>query len=404
MIILRIDTNKLVDHGLIPKKNKAEFLFYELIVYNGTRAIARIMFKVGQPDLIDIRLFAPEEYTKYYYRREANAYRLVDLDKAISIFINKVYLHDRGEVKVKSNHGIELVDMLLLKTRYHTGLIRHLPEDSINVSEIGITFFMWNQIKFGQSYKLVGDGSIVAVQDSETIVKKKGLDEIFVNKWHTSIWEINKLFYESTRCTQNMMVQNIIYHNMMALIFKPLKDQSLPIMDLVDVIHFAFKWQISYMNDFSFTNPEKITDHNDELVEMSYFGDCEDFSHMYLRCFYTVLSCYKLVLEETDPLYKSFLELDNNYIPMSFICRIMNVKKEFHSTMLLVPKNEEYKPIIFEVTNENITGTFTQDSKLYTKYVNFHALIDNNYISVFKKDNKKSLDELVFDVEDFSNY
>lgn len=400
MLLVHIDIQRLKGSHIPESEDVGTFLFYDMILRNCEQTIFRISFN-HNTKYVHAALYEPNEKIEKYLLD--GIYRVFNPELPLELEIFKVFMVEQSDHEIRSINesqfsGRAMDDILLDK--YRIAYVRHITRNGhdINTEKV-CRFFM----KDGQtSWSNVVPGVKIRHQKRVTTLAKP-VERLRVSKTRHEEWGVNRKFYQSMGCVHRDNEQSLIYHHLVAVLYK---DNSVKDIDsLLKRFQELFKHTFVYDNDRNFVQPRKIVDHNDDSPTLSVNIDCEDAVCLYMHCFRALFSTYKFCMEHTHPMYKLIQALEQTYRPMAWICRIDNGGSsfEFHATMLLVPYT--LGPAwIFEVTNNHIGGVVdSPSSRLYSKYRQYHALIDRNFITCFKDDLKKVLHEMKFDPDQFSN-
>jgi hypothetical protein len=139
-----------------------------------------------------------------------------------------------------------------------------------------------------------------------------------------------------------------------------------------------------FESDAHFEDPTLPNDAGDTKLELSGAGDCEDFTHFYMRTIRLLLSTFSWLVAESTSIHVQCTTLLKHYIPFAHVCLVHNSKKrvdEYHCTMLLVPKRAAggYMTKSLEVTDP-LRLSF--DTANLTQRLDFHALHVASYFLV----------------------
>lgn len=395
MFVIYFNVQKLRDSKVIPKTSKEDkrILFYELSIRCSCcrEVIARIPFGPSDESVWCKLCHCDESPGEYIPRRIYNFFH----DSSWEFFIHKVLLikdddDDRPEHTEDSPilTGSKLDEKFLQENKI--AYIRHLTEDNTT----GEKYFLMYNKNTGNF-----ENNFVKIVSKPGLPIKNPLKNMRVHKYKLENWSVNRSYYKRTHVVQNDFSAKFFYHNLLMLLTveSGIKD----IDTFIKRFHEVFNRYVRYDNDRRFSDFNVITDHNDESVELSYLGDCEDMCHMYLRIFNTLHDIYHFIDSKISHIVNEFF---TNYKPMAFICRIDNRKwrLEFHCTMLILPLKTDRKPFVFEVTTPKVHGQFIdENSPLYDRYKMQHALLDRLYWYQFPDFNKKIIHETFLQPEKF---
>lgn len=404
MFIVFFPIDKLRANKVIPphkEKENADLLFYEIVVKCSccSETICRVPFGAND-NSVWFRLFHCDENPGEYQARRVFNY--FHKEGKWLFYVHKVLLvkhvKDAQPGKIPQHPppavtfmtGSEASDQEFLHN-HQIGYIRHIME---NIPDEIKT------LEYDPSTESDFVNDVVKIKYTESPTISSPMNKMSVHMFRLETWAVNRKFYKRSHVIQLDMSAKFIYHNIIAILSVPLENVN----DLIVRFHDVFSRYIRYDVDRQFANTSVITDHNDESIELSYFGDCEDMMHYYLRCFNAMQDIYRYVLEEGTKTFEVVNEFYTNYKPMGFICRIDNKgpQLEFHATILILPLVESYKPYIFEVTHTKVHGQFVdKESELYKRYKVQHALIDRMFYFMFPSFKKKIIHKTVFDPKEF---
>lgn len=202
----------------------------------------------------------------------------------------------------------------------------------------------------------------------------------------SDMWLTQREFYSTSHLTVTNEIQAMDYNIIWQFIEE---NKNKKFKDVLAVL-IAFGSSVldkvfQYENDMDFKRNKKLGDAGDVAVELSGEGDCEDFSHFYMRNF-RLLATSPFDVGDGD-LKKRLQELRDNYIPFSFICEVDIGTIQFHSTMLILSKSNQLSNISFEVTCPS--KSYNLDSE-YSEFDDWHEnnyfLLDNYWYTRFDKE------------------
>lgn len=405
MLEIIVDVGKLSYKHHIPRQVEKDVVFYEFVLRSysksGVMTIARIPFKNGIDKDIRFVVYNDSEYIDKYYLN--GVYRVFDLgDARLKFFVNKVYLVDVKEVdpekyikngKFKDPKVSELVRLNNKRVGYkqHRERDVHVVFDEIDLSKIeeGTTNLDCTTIKMRKVQ------SFTPITTFDVSVKRR------------EKWDVNRSFYQRSHVTQDDSAQKEIYHKILVLL---LKRKYKNMYQLLHILHKVFYTDIMYKGDTKYDKPDQGWDDNDDNILLSFGGDCEDLSQFFINVYYSIIGCYKYVVKRDTALWEICRQMEQDYRPMGFICRLDNggSEPEFHSTVLIVPTDEAWKKgsraIYFEVTLAEIDAVVTSTVAWAGKYVYFHVLLDRVYYSMFKDFEHNKLADVRITHEAFDNY
>jgi hypothetical protein len=208
--------------------------------------------------------------------------------------------------------------------------------------------------------------------------KLKAIHEVPVthNSNERRLWLTQKKFYGTTNVTMSNAIHKENLTRAVRMLKKNVKFDTL-LSVLIEFGNALVVGRIRYAHDQAFAEKGISGDAGDALIELTSRGDCEDFGHFYMRVFRMLASIYKFVIPDTCDLYKKCKILEEQYIPYNMICRVfVKGRKDFHSTLLIVPRTNANPVISFEVTDP--LKSYTLPNKEYNLWhVNHYFLLDN---------------------------
>jgi hypothetical protein len=199
------------------------------------------------------------------------------------------------------------------------------------------------------------------------------------------VWYTQAAFYRTCHVSSNNAVQAMDLRAILenyALTAEPTTDILTMLVEFANVVSDGFV----YREDVEWVRPTTGGDYGDARLEISRFGDCEDFAHFYMRIFRLMMACYGLVFRPSDPMFTLWRTFADNYVPLVYICRVqLGRSVEYHSTMLMVPhRAAAAKPISFEVTNPQksvVLDSPASVEEFYSWHPESYFLVDNYFIA-----------------------
>jgi hypothetical protein len=338
MFKLKINVNKVTNGRDLPRVADDGLLFYEMVVtqHDFAHPILRVAFHPTKgPSVIDLELWRhdvvipAENITKHSMSGTIARYDTLPLE----IHFYKV-LED-----VDENEGPKLEGIVYR---------RHIHEGTSATQDVA-SFVITGERRAAPKYL---DEFVFIDIDA----KLRPLEEVKLTQgqWERRMWLTQRKFYG----TSNVTISNPIHKNNLEITirrflqkYKNKKFDTLLAL-LVEFGKSLIVGRIKYEHDTKFADTGVSGDAGDVLIELTSKGDCEDFGHFYMRTIRMLSSIYKFILPPASDLYHKCQTLAENYIPYNLICRVfVNGVKDFHSTMLLVPRTSEYPVISYEVTD-----------------------------------------------------
>lgn len=368
--------NKFFDGIILPHFSilDPQVLFYDLIFSQKEKQLMKFSFnKKTSP--INIHLFSSkcEIPSKFIEKSMDNTViRLINDEDEISLHICKV-------MKIKEKENL-------------CGYIRKIglnSEQNVTIDKINL--------KNLNNYKLKNQIKIFLGNQELNTLKKK-----YIIKLKNYTWLTQKDFYNFSHSSLTNEIQSIdinlisnFFYKFKFYKFKNFKEFLICFGETVSKNMF-------YKNDYQFSNPNISSDQGDCKIEISKYGDCEDFCVFFMRIFRILSQIFPYFVNIYNPSFKYCLLLKNKFTPIVLICQIMiNSNTEFHSTMLLIPRNENenenLKTISFEVTSpkESLDLSIKRDlKKYYSWHLKHFLLVDNIYIYKFKNFQTKNIEKL----------
>jgi hypothetical protein len=219
-------------------------------------------------------------------------------------------------------------------------------------------------------FRFVTPGKKLIALDEVPVTHKRG---------EHRMWLTQRQFYS----TSNVTMSTPIHKENLTIAVRAFlqKNQNTTFDTLLSVLigfgNTMVKGRIKYEHDVTFAGTGESGDAGDALIELTSKGDCEDFGHFYMRMFRMLVSIYKFVIPDTCDLYRKCKTLEEEYIPYNMICRVVvRGRKDFHSTMLVVPRTNANPVISFEVTDPDKSYTLP-DEKYNKWHIEHYFLLDS---------------------------
>lgn len=248
------------------------------------------------------------------------------------------------------------------------------------------------------------------VSDNDNSKPYKPVERVRIGGFASPYWLTQKAFYGTCHVTSCNALQYIDYKELFLDFFHEtshVTDQFQYLSPKDVLIDFGTRLarQVKYRSDYRFEKPKVMDDFGDASLEISYYGDCEDMAHYYMRNIRMLMKTFQYgIMDKSAILYKSCEELSKVYTPLVYICRILvRGRKEYHSTMLLLPTAESgLKPISFEVTSPSKTldlGLKDDLEDFHKWHVNSYFLLDNEFL--MRLEDRKDIENLT--IEEFKD-
>lgn len=221
-------------------------------------------------------------------------------------------------------------------------------------------------------------------QSSRDILKPVYSLDVFPDHPSTSpSWNTQRNFYSKMHDSMNMELYRMNCEKTIQFFSQQ--------QNFVSLMYFITKWSnfikpCEYVADMKWYDNNIYDDKGDAAIESTKSGDCEDFAHYYCRMFYILIHIFPFILNKNDEYFKYCASLVY-YRPFVYICKIKlkNGKYDYHSTMLIVPKekNSITNTISFEVTNNNqhiILDSRENIKTFYSWHIEHYFLVDRYHI------------------------
>jgi len=362
-IKVKVNTKKLFNGKILPGWTVEDpgVIAYDLVVRQGCDHLVKYLFtKMSKP--FDIALFdSQSEIDKKFFKfsNRPNVARF-ESNEPIYFFINKI-------VKDKES-GI-------VGYRRRIGNHSSPPEEPVYV----ISPQYPNQATEHVAFK------VTRVARS-AVYKPISNFSLYQNDISSPIWYTQVAFYGTSHVSATNGIQMMDLEVILDTYANNGKKNPESVTEmLVDFgLIVTHDLRLAYKSDKDFSTPKRYNDRGDNRLEISHFGDCEDFAHFYMRIFRLMMWSYGLLYNRSDKLYKMWETFAENYIPMVYICEvILGTNKEYHSTMLMIPRTEKYPVISFEVTNPKKSIELTSNEKIeeFNKWHLEHYFLMDNYFA-----------------------
>lgn len=370
MFSLSINTKKVTNGHDLPTKPDKGLLFYEMVItqHDFAHPIVRMPFHPSHGATFDVELWRHDMEVPIKSAVENNMTGLVARYESLPIEIH--FYKIMKDVDVEDDEP--LLEGLIYK--------RHIYEGTSAVQDVA-SFRISTE---GPGHKPRYLDNFVFV-DNPSMQKLVPLDEVKLTTggWGaTRLWLTQRHFYGTTNVTSsNPIHKENLERAINKFLLKYRNKQFSSLKDLLVEFGIILKvGRIRYESDTTFAENGVPGDAGDALIELTSKGDCEDFGHFYMRTIRMLAKIYKYILpDKNSDLYKKCQTLETDYMAFNFICRVLvNGSKEFHSTMLLVPRTVSGgNPVIsFEVTDPE--KSYSLPSKDFDKWhVDHYFILDS---------------------------
>lgn len=363
-IKVKVDARKLFNGKILPGWTVADkgVIAYDLVVRQGCDHLVKYLFtKMTKP--FDIALFDPQsaiEKKFFKFSNRPNVARFESDTEPIYFFINKIVKDEKTGVvgyrrRIGKHSSPPDEPVFVISPQYPNQATGHVA-------------FKVSRVARAALYKPISNFSLYQDVGSSPI-------------WYTQVAFYGTSHVSATNGIQMMDLEAILYeygnngkkapNSMMEL--------------LVDFgIIVSHDLRLAYKSDKDFSTPKRFNDRGDNQLEITHFGDCEDFAHFYMRIFRLMMWSYGLLYNPSDRLFKMWEEFAENYVPVVYICEVMlSTKKEYHSTMLMIPRTESHPVISFEVTNpkKSITLSTPEAIEEFNEWHLEHYFLIDNYFA-----------------------
>lgn len=389
MLFVTIDFDALWNGKLFPEYKETGVLYYEIVFKHscgpymaGSHEIARIPFN---------RQYHSGKHT---YRFYAQNERIDDDISMTSVMKPHVFLYNALPLTI---HFRKL-------TRYKTK------------GPIGVDF------NIEESFSRYEDRIMLKVSDASDSVDWCSVMNMYRPKYNGSelfrvehtVWRAQREFYRKILCN----TVDALHYRTLGYICKFLenadlyKTLTLFVKAFLTFIHQAYELEYESDHFFSENNPSRdeniplqhgmvperdsAADQGCPFIEMSIYGDCEDFNHFYIRCLRT-LAQHGALLAPEHVNHEWVSMLSDHYMPCVYICDITQPSEstsvhrgstnlEFHSTMILLPIQQGYDLISVEVTNIELSMNVHKNEKeFFSWHRNHYALETPFWYSYFNE-------------------
>lgn len=383
LIQLDIMVSDLFNGNILPRDKEDGLVLCDLVVRQGSHDMVKLPISRGISlrtiYLYDTKTEIPSEMV--FKSSMGVVTRLVDDTTKIEIYAYKLYNHDMK----------------------HMGYTRRIGPHS----EQDIPIDVIDPANPSKNHKL---RQIVVKHVPGNAKPYKPQKKVRTLGIGSAVWLTQKPFYGSCHVTSCNALQFIDYKELFLDFLHGAShatDQSKYNSPTNVLIAFGkqLEQQVKYRSDYTFNKPKVVDDFGDASLEISYYGDCEDMAHYYMRNIRMLMKSFQYGLtDKSSSIYKACEKLAEDYIPYVYICRIIvNGRKEYHSTMLLLPtaKSGE-KPISFEVTSPRKTldlGNYEDLEDFKKWHINSYFLLDNEFI--MRLEDRKDIETLT--IEEFKD-
>ena len=344
---------------LFERNNDKNILFYELVFKQCCFDIFRVVFS---------KLDAGKTIKVYFYPLYS---RLSSKEMTEAYKIDSIDMHG-NDMHYKSGttrllHDSENIECYINKIIFKSGVLgssrfinTYNPTNDSSIFLIKFKNFIpysesnLVKIKVSQQPFELNNAKEEVILGDEMDIESKENDR----KYESDYFILTADFWHFTQCASNLELNMIDLKKILAYSRKEnYNTESLACM----ASEFAkyVSRNLFYKNDEAFLmGSSGEVDCHDIKLEISSFGDCEDFTHFFLRIFNLMFCVCDYFFVKDTKLLKMWITLRNHYNPFAYICEIQTNKgKAYHSTFLLIPKKKStnYKVISIEVTNPSAT-------------------------------------------------
>lgn len=379
-----INLRKLQDGVVLPRKMAADVIFYEVVIRSGSEPILRIPFT----DQTTWKVELYDSDSEICASRE----RLSMLPHVARYDASRpIRFHACKVIKDIDTEEGPIIDRL--------GFVTHITEDTSSCQDLPFLEFFGTRPP--RTPYLVGMGLFPDVPPLRKI------SELRLKERSSSspLWYTQRAFHSRSHVTLNDFVHlenlELMYHAFFLRFRSHVFKKGL--LDMLQTFAMVMiRNRIKYKPDESFARTGEPADAGDLCIERSSKGDCEDHGNMYMRLFRTLVSVFEyFVPDKESDLYKQCRTLADNYVCLQSICQVMlDGERQFHSTMLIVPKSDTLPVISFEVTNPKTS--YVLPSATYSEWHMEHYFVVDNFCIARVDDielGRVSIDDL-----DFFNY
>ena len=335
--------------NLFDEKNDKDVAFYEIVFSQSNFDILRLFFtRKDKEKLIQVSFYPL--YSRLSTKELKKAYN-IGAFKSHTISATTRLLHDEESIDCHINKIVLCNKSSVLGTERFIN-INHTTTDNCIFK---IVFDGLNPICESKFVK------IKVIEENFQLIKIK--DEIYFeeskneDKDDRDYFALTADFWHFTQSASNFELNMIDLRKIFN--YSKLKTHNLKSLSCMACEFATFVSHFFYRSDKPFLkNDGEEADCHDIKVEVSNFGDCEDFTHFFLRIFNLMFLVCDYFLSENTKLLKMWNELKMLYKPFAYICEIQTRKgPSYHSTVLLIPKHDDAncRTISIEVTNPKAT-------------------------------------------------
>lgn len=366
MFKLKINTKKVANGHDLPKTPEPGLMFYEMVItqHDFAHPVIRVAFKDG-PD-IDVEL----------YRHDVEVPETTITDNSMAGTVARyeslpLEIHFYKVMEDLDEEDGPKLDGLVYKRHIYEGTSAVQDVASFRIDKEG-------DVQRMRTPKYITKFTFVA---KEELNELKAIDEVPITRksGERRMWLTQRQFYSTTNVTMSNPVHKENLTRAVRLFLQ--KNQHVKydtlLSALIDFGNALVIGRIKYEHDTPFAETGISGDAGDALIELTSKGDCEDFGHFYMRMFRMLSSIYKFVIPDTCDLYQKCRQLEEQYIPYNMICRVLvRGRKDFHSTLLVVPRTKANPVISYEVTDPE--KSYTLPNKSYNKWhIDHYFLLDH---------------------------
>jgi len=219
--------------------------------------------------------------------------------------------------------------------------------------------------------------------------KSPFLDKIPLEEDHPNspLWNTQREFYGTMHYDKNYETMKVnlckVLPFLMSMNKEQYKDTSL--MAFLTSFGKAMLEGIKYRSDVSFSNKCTSSDFGDAQIEITGAGDCEDMAHMFMRSFRTLIDVYPCAQQlRGSAVCKKLTSFKQSYVPLVMICLIdEGGSLRYHSTILLVRRDNSRRNIRFEVTCPE-SSVEIDDKEYYKRNPEQYFAVDNLFVARLK--------------------
>lgn len=368
-IKIKVDVRSLFNGKILPGFTSSDpgVLGYDMVVRQGCSDLVKIPF-TKMSNNFDLALFGPNDAILPKMFKFSNRYNVARYDddrEVLNVFIYKIRRDKKTNVvgyerRIGKKSDPQDVPVYIIHPRYPAQATAHVAFEATALASKGV----YKPMEFVKLYKSVPS---------------------------SPIWYTQASFYGSCHFSGNNGIQMLDLDAILRDYYLNANKTPKTILEmLIDFAEIVSEdLRITYRNDFDFSSPKIQNDYGDSQLELTRFGDCEDFAHFYMRIFRLMMWVYGLNYSPSEKLFKMWEKFAENYVPMVHICKVEishegYKHKEYHSTMLMIPMDESMPVISFEVTNPKKSAELSTTAAI-EEFNQWHLenyfLVDNYFIA-----------------------